>query len=101
MLNAAIIVIALRRSVSLCFLLCEMAFAGARSQRLPYTASLGTFLAEQESTAHGRGKQERRIPNFIKGILPEKTLLFSALFDTINKVFEKEERGGRDENWLR
>ena len=42
-----------------------------------------------------------KMPNFIKGILPEKTLLFSPLFDTINKVFEKEERGGRDENWLR
>ena len=79
MLNAAIIVIALRRSVSLCFLLCEMAFAGARYQRLPYTASLGTFLAEQESTASGR----TRIPPTVSGrghfVKLDQTIKFEPL----------------------
>ena len=63
-LGTVVIVTALRRSVSFCCsVTSDCYFAGARSQRLSQVGSLGTFLAEQESTAPGRGRHLKLMKN--------------------------------------
>ena len=67
----------------------------------PMPHSLGTFLAEQESTAPGREIMEEIYAKFSQMKFAGKDLAIFIIIRYNSIAFEKEERGGRYEIRLR